>query len=266
MSTENDNKINENDAPIEKIDYTIDIEPKIKPDNSDNNIKIKAEDDSWNYRMKLMLKKIGEKSMGYRWMNEQEYAHYLNVDYYIGIVIIVLTALVTTLTSGTLIGLFSDTNLVKNSDTLMIITLLEVIMSALSGIAIAIRDQGEFKKKSRDYKDTSYKFARIYHSIQEQFSLPIKERENDIQFLKDKIKEYDDLMEAMGTIRPKILQKYINTARAQNHNKPALEEYETIEILDYAPNAPNDGNKEITKIENAKSRIKYEIDRWISNF
>jgi hypothetical protein len=38
-----------------------------KQDNNGNN-----RDDSWSYKIQKLLKNVGEKSIGYRWMHEQE--------------------------------------------------------------------------------------------------------------------------------------------------------------------------------------------------
>jgi hypothetical protein len=234
------------------------------PDDDEDDHKT-VEVNSWNYRIKMLLKKIGIKATGYRWMHEQERERFITVDYWFGIIQLILTGVIAALTSTSLATMFSSEELSANKTVLVAITISEVIASMLCGIVIAVKQYNDFNARSTSHKDAAARFIHIYHTIQEQFSLPVKDRENGTTFLKDKIKEYDELVQNMPAIRSKTYQRYTIATKNNDINKPTnIDEFDNIDVNDHTIDVNDNSNNKNTKEK--KDMMKYEIDRWLHNF
>lgn len=252
---------------FERIELQLGANNKDKKKVVNNNQKTSTEVN--NDRIGLLLKRIGEKSMGYRWMHNQEYNHYLKIDYMLGILQIVLTATISTLTSGMLVGLLSDTNLRSDPTILIALTMSELILSLLLAIVIGIREQGDYKSKSGSHREQVGKYARIYHSIQEYFSLDIINIDEQKTFLKEKVKEFDELISNVLAIRSRTMEKYLRISKDKNIT--TTEELEKIDIgfkrNSTLINIKDDNNKDTNSTMTEDDRMKkFEFDRWIHNF
>lgn len=229
----------------------------------------------WNNRIKLLLKKLGEKSMGYRWMHDQENIHYLKIDEIVNFVQITIGAILTILNSSGLVSLYT------NNDHIVIftLTLSNLVLSAILTIIIGIREKSDYRSIAQNHRDTAYRFTLIYHSIQEQLSLNIKDRHSDKVFMSEKIKEYNDLMQSKQNIRKKIVDKYICETKNTNIYKPVImAEFENIDIdvdndvsID-VDNITSDHDREQKnkqknnpKNTSKQNKINYEINRWLAN-
>lgn len=217
----------------------------------------------WNNRIKLLLKKLGEKSMGYRWMHDQENEYYLKLDKNINNFLIILSAIVTALNSTALASLFASED---DFAIIFWLTLINLILSLILTIIIGIKDKSEYGTIAKNHRETSYKFTQIYHSIQEQLSLDVEDREVDKEFLGKKIKEYDYLMQSKPNIRKKIADKYISETKNTNIYKPIITtEFENIDIdVDNADTVIN--MKSTPENDIKQKKINYEISRWLKNF
>tara|TARA_Y100000780_G_C13688247_1_gene418491 strand:- start:1067 stop:1912 length:846 start_codon:yes stop_codon:yes gene_type:complete len=238
--------------------------------NMDNNqinpaSRTRSINEPWNYNIKFFLKKIGEKSMGYRWMLEQEAVYYKKVDTFIKISQIVLTAILTILSSGTLILLLVDTGNNESLTAKLIVTLIELFITLILNIINGINQQGNFKSKSKKFLQVSYNFIRIYHTIQQQLIKPIEQRENDHKFVQKKVDEYDNLLIDTLEIRQSIRDAYLIATKDRNIFKPLIVgDIENIDIENI------DTDSEIidknTDEKNNNNKYKFEIQRFINNF
>ncbi|MBA42882.1 MAG: hypothetical protein CMF62_02595 [Magnetococcales bacterium] len=216
----------------------------------------------WNYRIKILLKKIGEKSMGYRWMHEQESIYYKRIDYWVGVMQIVITAILTLLSSGTLILLLTETNSNNNLTSKLTLTLIELFLTLLLNIINGVQNHSDYKGVSKKHLQSSFNFIRIYHTIQEQLTLPVLQRENDHEFLQEKIKEYDDLVLEAPEIQKKIRDEYLTATKDHSIFKPSiLGDIENIEIDDNIERQNTD-----SEYQNELNQYKFQIDRFIHNF
>ncbi len=218
----------------------------------------------WNNRIKLLLKKLGEKSMGYRWMHEHENAYYLNFDTNINIAQLILGMILTVLNSTGLISLYAENNYVL----IFFLTLSNLILSALLTFTIGLREKIDFRTISQNHKESAYRFTQIYHSIQEQLSLDIEDREIDKEFMRKMIIQYDDLMQTKQNIRKGIVNKYITETKNTNIYKPIImAEFENIDIEDeHVVNIELDNIKNDLESDNKQKKINYEISRWLNNY
>ncbi|AYV78738.1 MAG: hypothetical protein Edafosvirus29_2 [Edafosvirus sp.] len=253
----------DNEKLLEKIyrPAKVSMPKQLESDDVDNTNK-----KPWNNRMKLLLKRLGEKSMGYRWMHDQENAHFLKLDNTFNNLQIILGTLLATLNSTGLATLYANT--ANNFNIIFSLTLIGLILSAILTIIMGIREKNEYNTIAFNHKDTASKFTKIYHSIQEQLSLDMEDREIDKEFLGKKIREYDELMQNKPNIRKKILDKYVDETKNINIYKPIItDEFENIDIDDDNDNTViNIKSKNELHDKDKQKKIDYEISRWLNNF
>jgi hypothetical protein len=241
--------------------------------NSNNNL-LPGGVRPWNNRIKLLLKKLGEKSMGYRWMHDQENIHYLKIDEIVNFVQLSINAILTILNSAGLVSLYTNNDYIV----IFVLTLTNLVLSAISTIMSGIREKSDYRTIAQNHRDTAYRFTLIYHSIQEQLSLDIKDRQSDKVFMSEKIKEYNDLMQSKQIIRQKIVDKYICETKNTNIYKPVImTEFENIDIdvdndvsvdvINVVSDRNSEQNREQKnniKKSSKQNKINYEINRWIA--
>jgi hypothetical protein len=212
---------------------------------------------TWNQKTEYLLQRIGEKSMGYRWMHEQEHLYHTGYNDKLQLYLIVLTGILGTLSSGSIIGLFSDSS--SKNNILLALTITQLIMSFIMGVVLGIKEQGDYKMTAMQHKQISSKFAVLYHSIQRQFSLDPRNREDDKTFLNDKIREFDDLVASPNVIRNETMTKYNNTIADKNISK--VDDIETFDTLRY-----DRAHTSATMSNKNDARVNFEVERWIHNF
>lgn len=215
---------------------------------------------TWNYRMLSLLKKIGEKSMGYRWMHDQEVLFYENLNSIYSKIELILLAILGTITSSLFIGLLSNIGLEKNHFVMIIITSLELLLLLCYSIVKGFHNP-EYSKHIFNHNNVGAKFNTINLDIQEQLSLEIQDREVDKIFLKRIIKLYNELMEISPKIRKQTMNKYIVATKNFDIYKPLIAD--GFEIIDIENNNLN--NKEQGGM-NLDEKNNYQIERWLKHF
>jgi len=154
-----------------------------------------------------------------------------------------------------------------------------LVLSAILTIIICVREKSDYRAIAQNHRDTAYRFTLIYHSIQEQLSLNIEDRQLDKVFMSEKIKEYNELMQSKQNIRKKIVDQYICETKNTNIYKPVImAEFENIDIdvdndvsvdvINIASEQKTDPNNEQkNNLKNSKKqkKINYEINRWLAN-
>lgn len=221
---------------------------------------------AWNRRTMMLLKKIGEKALGYRWMhyeefkyNETMFTRYNNIE-------MILMAI-----SSGFAGALLFVQSLGVTDQVVLIVLTAIIMgtSLLSVITKIVKDNNDYPKLIFDHKYNSTKYGEINLTIQNQLALNIADRESDKEFVQNIIKNYNVLLFEAPSIRGKIMREYTEKTKDSKISKPV--DVETIEIV--VEN--NDDNNYVTtpmmsghRIDGTQStsRYGYEIDRWLSNF
>ena len=228
--------------------------------------------------MKILLKKIGEKSMGYRWMSEKASMYYDNKDKKFMIAIVIFGSLLAILDTVSLYSLIVQFNLSNNKDFIITLTVINLIFVFMSLILTGIRENSGFRDKSNNHRQMLPKYAQIYHSIQEQFSLSEKDQEDGVGFLRDMIKDYDNLLDIGLNIPSHILDQYAKATKNNDITKPAIiGEIAGIEITsndagdiiinvnDEDENENNEDNK--NEDPNSKNnKLSFEIQRWMKMF
>ena len=95
-----------------------------KNDNGDIMVDDDKTDGPWNYKIVMLLTKIGKRTMGYRWMHDQEAHHYDNRDTKVGVIELVIITFVTILTGAGFTNFLVATDLDNNK-------ILYIILSAI---------------------------------------------------------------------------------------------------------------------------------------
>jgi hypothetical protein len=219
----------------------------------------------WAYRTKLLLKSIGERSFGYQWLHEQEQIYYERLDQKFKIAQIIVIALTATVTSGSMIGLIADTGSRDNLTMIILISLAEMLLSLISAVLLGIREQSDYVKKSDNHRNAAFEFSKIYHSIQEQFAISHQHREDEIIFLKNMLKIYDDLRQKMPIIRQKTLDQYEEKTKNKDITKlDGIDEHDNIDISSEEKDKKD--NKTVMIPKSQTTKMAYELDRWMKKF
>lgn len=262
-----------------------------KPNIGPSNIPI-YEDLSvpWNRIVMTQLKKIGEKSIGYKWMHEQEILHNDKWNSIYSILEIILLAIIGTIQSGEFIGFVGNFGLGNYYGAVVSINAVQLGLVFIYAVVKGLKDFGNYDKLVFEHRLAKLKFSEIYSDIEKQFSRPISRRCDGDTFLEAKSKEFNDLMFNVPTISKDIVNQYMKATENEDIYKPLLiGHFDKIEIvidnhndnlisLRKNDNETHSRKRKINKNTNDNTDMdtdndnhdneimKYQIDRWLQNF
>ena len=224
----------------------------------------------------IQLKKIGEKSTGYRWMHDQEKIYYTQRNNIFLKLEVVMIAMIGTLTSGEFIMFVSKS--VNTIDSGAIVSGIQLLIFMIFCIIKGLYEIGDFVNKIENHRVASSKFNNIFIDIDNQLRIPINKRETDYDFLSYKTKEYNSIMESSPMIRQSVIDQYIlATEREDIYKPPVAGGFEKLEIvvnnnkndiIIRSQNNSSNGNESPSYRSIDKSmdnKLKNQIDRWILN-
>ena len=217
----------------------------------------------WNYKILLLLKKIGKKTMGYRWMQEQESQYYEKINARFDILEMFILAFLGTVTGGGFINFVVSTDLENNKTVYIIITVIQLVTIFIAAIINGYNNVKDYEKKIIDHKNASIKNAELNLNIQYQLSLNVNDRETDKFYLRNTIKAFNDILVLSPTIRNETKKKYLEESNDNEIFNPIIVEGDGINIV---INYDNKNQDENTDKDNVDSQINYQIDRWLQHF
>lgn len=234
---------------LEKIsmDNIADKIDDMTPNNNSLSVLLKYE---------IMLKKFGEKSLGYKWMHVQDQYYYENIEYIFKIFEIIVLGMLAALTGGEFVWLFFSTGALS---LFYIVSLsVQVVLIFLSSIVRGIREVKDYASIIENHRNTAIKFGLVNLYIQEKFSI---EPNNNERFLKKITKKYSDLLENAPVIRKSTLNKYIKATGDGDIKKSfIIGGYDKIEII--IDKDIENTNVKIKK-EDIDDKYKFEMQRWL---
>lgn len=252
-----ENQKNNSESTVETDQYLINRHTS----NEDINDDISNDDSPWNYKILLLLRKIGKKTMGYRWMHEQESQYYNMMDIRYGIYEMLLLAFLGTVAGAGFINFIVNSGLNDNKIIYIVITTVQLTTVFLAAIVKGYRKVNQYQKNKSDHFFAALKNAELNLNIQYQLSLNINVRDDDKVFLKGVIKNFNDILFLSPSIREITKKKYLEESNDNDMFNPII--------------TNNDGNLQIIINESAKtynndispdSKMKYQIDRWLQHF
>lgn len=261
------------DEPDKKISFdmgSMDLINEIPFSPPDNNL---ANRTCWNRAIVELLKKIGERSLGYRWMHNLESDYYESLDSKLAMIEVLLLGLLGVLTSVQLIGAAiptltgtADTTNTTNTIIILTITIIQLLLTCIFGIIKSIRENSNFPQQSYKNKYASNKFNSINLKIQEQFSLELDKRDDDKTFTHHLLGQYNDLLFESPSIRSKTMKKYVEGTKDSKINKPiTIAEINTMDIMLNDEFSTNNIGQQ-TMFNPTNEYFNNEIDRWLKNF
>ena len=241
--------------------------------DSQNNLN---DDEPWNYKILLLLKKIGKKTMGYRWMHEQESKYYDKIHNRISIIEMLMIAFLGTITGGGFINFVVNADIDDNKIVYIVITAIQLFMVFMVASIRGYRNVVKYEKKVIDHTNASNKNAELNLHIQYQLSLNIKDRDMDKVFLKNVIRSFNDILILSPNIRNSTKKKYLQESSDNDIFNPIFTEGDGLNIIiNYSQDNNNSPKKNVTtntsevpdvNSDNIDSRINYQIDRWLQHF
>lgn len=230
----------------------------------------------WNYRIMLLLKNIGEKSLGYKWMHNEELLYYTKKYKYLTIIEVTLLAIIGTVTGSQIVTYFTE----QSNILYMILLIIQTLFYLCYGITKAIKEAGDYPSKIYGHRWSSIKFGEIATDIQTQFCLPIDKRNKDEHFLEYKSKDFNDNLYGAPIIRHSTKKKYSDNIYPKKISKYAFDNVDHIDIIfdnnknniscDNKSNESNDNNS-IKKYQTQPNKLiddkfKYEIGRFFKMY
>ncbi len=266
------NNTNESDNTEHKILFSTNT-VEIRNDDQiplNNNLSNRT---SWNRSIVELLKKIGERSLGYRWMHNYESDYFASIESKMATLEMLLIGLIGVLETVTFIGAISGVEIVSNLSVILSILGVQILLTFLFGIVKTIRENSNYPKQSFDHKYCSNKFNNINLKIQEQFSLEIERRDDDKTFTHHLLNNYNELLFESPSVRNKTMKKYMNGTKDSKINKPiTIAEINGMDIMlndEYAINNINHNQTSIFNTDNTNNgdeKFNYELNRWLQNF
>lgn len=180
-------------------------------DSKDVKITIKNNNISWDNRIENNVKKIGEKSTGYKIMHIKasiNVSKTYNFLMYCGIILGPLSALL----SGIGISLYPDSEVT--------FPIISSCVSFLSGIIVAISKFAKLEEKGSSHKLAASKYTSLESNVRRQLALCRDDRIKAGQYLDWVGNSFDELFLASPLITTKIYNNYIKIAKKHNISIP----------------------------------------------
>jgi hypothetical protein len=168
-----------------------------------------------NKKIISRLKRIGEKSIGYKWLHTEE-LHYYAIKYkFLWLIKITIFILLTSITSGNIIIL-----IINNYKGNLALGIIEIVLLALQGFVEGIIKKGQYEKNVYKHKITANKYHDLYLDIQTILSIPINEKNKIDKYLIKKTKQYSNAYNNAPIIRTQTMKKYIKSTADIHIAKP----------------------------------------------
>ncbi|QKF94129.1 hypothetical protein QKU48_gp0671 [Fadolivirus algeromassiliense] len=274
------NTIKENES--DKDEITIDI---VKPNISKSQLrhrsgkilkkvdgipkmKLNNEGQPWNYKIVLLLQKIGKKSMGYRWMHDQESQLNETKNLRFLIVEVVLLSIMGCLTGSQMIGLLASSGLSDDKTTQIVVSAITILFVLILAIIKGIRETSKFNDNAQRHTEAARKFSEISLDIQNQLSLNIDDRDTDKDFLNSIISKFNDTMSSAPKISQDVQNRLVEASEEHDvYNPLVIGDYGNIQIVMDKENI-EDANQEEkdTEDDSYKKKSQYQVDRWLRHF
>lgn len=208
----------------------------------------------------LFLKKIAEKSLGYKWMHDQDRYYYENMNYFFQIIDIIITAILAILTCGelSLIGFIAG----DPAEYYYYVLGIQLFFMFCNLVIRGIREFTQYHVAAESHRSYAIKFSLINNKIQKKFTQNISEMDNGKNFVNDIAKSFNELLDTAPPIRKKIINKYIKEVDNQDSlgKQPIIGGYDKIEIIIDTNNLKTNIKPTNSSKEN---EYNYEMRRWL---
>lgn len=214
----------------------------------------------WNYKILLLLRKIGKKTMGYRWMHEQDTKYYTKLNDRYNIYERLILAFIATITGAGFVSFLSGANLQNNKTIYIVISIIQLVAIFFAAIIKEYRYVNNYEEYKNDHSMAAVKNAEINLDIQYQLSLNVQERDADKYFLSNIIKRFNDVLYQAPKIREETKKKYLEESEDNDMFNPIItDDNGILQIVVH-------DKDEMKDKQNTDSKMKYQIDRWLQNF
>ena len=177
---------------------------------------------SWQIEEERLLAAIGDRCNGYQWLHTQSQVHFENLNFFLTIPSIVLSAITGSVTIG-LSSLFPE----SGSQTVVTTVLGAITIS--SGILTTINQYIKSASLAEAHRAASLTYGKLYRLILTELSLRREQRQEVAGFLKLVRVEQDRLQEMSPSISPRIIARFNAVFRDNN----TLERPEIVGDLDH---------------------------------
>lgn len=229
------------------------------------------DDTTWNDTLERLAKSLGEQSAGYKWMHERSARYYLNVDRWLGIVLIMITGL-----TGTNIFI----SLTYNNSPITISQIIEGIILYIATVIGVIKQQLNSYENADERTSIATKYGYIYLDIKQNLALSKNNRPDAIQYIQKMNEKYNELIEYAPNIKQWIIDDFIEkygkdpismpdiTGRIDDiiiHNSDRSDSQSTDNTISKECVLSLEETNSDVKISRISTIDKYQIDRFMEN-
>jgi hypothetical protein len=234
------------------------------PDEKYNTVSLDL-DKPWNMQIMYQLKKMGDKSMGLKWMHAREMIHYERIHGRLTMLSIVIVAIMALLAGGNLLALtesnINTLNSTGNETTTetqytkyleITSNIVYLVLAGCQSVLIGIQKSGDYPQKIQSHRWSRTKYDELFLIIQNQLALPVAKRENDAEFLKYNSKEFNEIMAASQPIRDSTRTSYIHMMSEDNIFDSKIEIVVDSKSAGWSPNTVSQFDEQIKRFMSMK--------------
>ena len=179
----------------------------------------------WNDKNETLIISIGMNAQCYQYMHERSYQICNNIYILMKVIIIITSSFVSISTSIPNDILIKDYIYIAVYVCTYITTFLSVLIHFL-----------HYEKRAIQHLDTSNKFGKIYHNIQQQMCLYRKDRELAFKYLSNMLKQYDMLIAISPVIISIVYNNFKRDFDLSESNIPEIShKFQKIQIITENP-------------------------------
>ena len=191
-------------------------------------------------------------------MHEQESQYNQNMNTKSNIFETVILGFLAVLASGQFINFIVTMNLESQQIFYVTMNVLQLILIFLEYVVKGYREINKFEKNAVDHTYISVKIRSNWTSNN---FLCQKERDSANEFLRNIIKNFNDMLFLAPPIREATKNKYLEESHDNDMFNPLIVDGENLQIV------INDEKMEnLTGSNEPDSQMKYQIDRWLQHF
>jgi hypothetical protein len=214
----------------------------------------------WNDKIVFVLKKLGRKTMGYRWMHEKEAVYYDEMNTRYNIYETFLLALLGTITGAGLINFVIGAGIDNSKIVYIVLTIVQLVGITISVFIKEYRSISQYERSKNDHSYAAIKHGELNLNIQYQLALKLVDREPGNIFLRNSIKSFSDILYLSPPIRECTKKKCLEEYWDSDMFNPIIEENDDLQLV-----VVDDRNNPRSIVTQDPS-MDYQITRWLQHF
>jgi hypothetical protein len=177
---------------------------------------------SWsNEPIRMLLQRIGQKSMGYQIMHERQAGRLTRHETWLNLWMNINTATLAILSTSSLLTVIAEIkdNSMHNN-LMLVISVVDIVFVFSHAIAVGITQTTNFAKEIGSHRSMAYNWSCLFSEIQKQFSVQDRDAKELTNY---SMEQYNNLLKnSVDTIPRKVLKEYENETKDMHIQRPLI--------------------------------------------